>query len=93
MNESLAVSTPVTLPVGKASVVRSPPREGWTPAHVQEDRWRRWSRHLLEEWWSDAKKAAYNLSRRHLHWPPREKPWEIGSGTQLRLAAAWERTG
>ena len=57
--ESLIVSTPVTSPVGRTSaVVRSPPREGWTPVHVMEDRWRRWSRHLLEEWWSVAKNAA-----------------------------------
>ena len=89
MNESLSVSTPVILPVGKASVVRSPPSEGWTPAHVQEDRWRRWSRYLLGKWRSDAENEAYNLSRCYRHWWPRG----LGPGTELRLAAAWERTG
>ena len=36
--ELLIVSMPVTSQVGRTSVVvRSPPREGWTPAHVMED--------------------------------------------------------
>ena len=72
-------------------VVRSPPREGWTPAHVMEDRWRRWTRDLLRKWRSDAESEAYNLSRCHRHrWPRGLGP---GTTTEMRFATAWERTG
>ena len=83
---------PVTSQVDSTSaVVRSPPREGWTPVHVMEDRWRRWSSYLLGKWRSDAESEAYNLSRCHRHrWPRGLGP---GTTTELRFASAWERTG
>ena len=90
--ESLIVSTPVTSQVGRTSaVVRSPPREGGTPVHVMEDRWRRWSSYLLGKWRSDAESEAYNVSRCHRHQWPRG-PGQ-GTTSEMRFAAAWVRTG